>query len=94
MTDNLKKSIIKANLDMGRPKAEDKREVRRRWTLKAADCLEEHRDWIERNIELIAKWSNELKEVDEYQRSDHAKELRVARKKVDTLFDEAKRGGG
>lgn len=53
MMNNLKKSIIKANLDMGRPQGETKREVRFRWILKVADCLEKHHDWIEKNWERI-----------------------------------------
>ncbi len=62
MTNNLKKSIIKANLDMGRPKGEDKREVRYRWSLKVADGLEEHREWVERNWELIDKMAKGVKD--------------------------------
>lgn len=62
MTNNLKKSIIKGNLDMGRPYAEDKREVRIRWTTPVADCLEEHREWVERNWELIDKMAKGVKD--------------------------------
>lgn len=53
MTNNLKKSIIKANLDMGRPQGETKREVRLRWLSAAADLLEKRHDWIEKNWERI-----------------------------------------
>lgn len=46
MTNNLKKSIIKSNLDMGRPHAEPKRQVRIRWPVGVADWIEKNRDWI------------------------------------------------
>lgn len=61
MTNNLKKSIIKGNLNMGRPYAEDKREVRYRWPVLVADCLEEHREWVEKNWELIDKMARKGK---------------------------------
>lgn len=53
MTDNLKKSIKKANIYMGRPQGKIKREVRLRWASAAADCLEKHHDWIEKNFDWI-----------------------------------------
>lgn len=40
---------------IGRPRAERKREIRLRWTLPVADCLEEYRGWIEKNWKQIVK---------------------------------------
>ena len=48
MTNKLKKPIIKQRLGFGRPKAEPKREVRLRWTIKAANWIEKNREWIEK----------------------------------------------
>lgn len=46
MTTKLKKAITKANLDMGRPLGEPKRQVRLTWSLEVADWIEKNRDWI------------------------------------------------
>lgn len=56
---------------VGRPRGEPKRQVRMLWSLEAASFLEEHREWIEENRELLvkkAKYGCDVEIVDEVKR--------------------------